>query len=94
MTLGRRLGNLPLVALVWTYRVTLGPLMGGQCRFHPSCSQYALEASRLHSPLRAAWLTVRRLARCHPACRGGYDPVPLPATQDGETPNAGAPSRP
>lgn len=52
----------------------LGPL--GRCRFHPTCSQYALEAIRLHGAVRGLWFAVRRLARCHPWGSGGYDPVP------------------
>jgi putative membrane protein insertion efficiency factor len=66
----------PLVALVRVYQVTLGPLMGGHCRFTPSCSHYALEALREHGAVRGSWLTARRLARCHPLGGGGYDPVP------------------
>lgn len=72
----------PLVALVRLYQVTLGPLMGGHCRFTPSCSHYALEALREHGAVRGSWLTVRRLARCHPLGGGGYDPVP-PRNDDG-----------
>lgn len=72
----------PLVALVRLYQVTLGPLMGGHCRFTPSCSHYALEALREHGAVRGSWLTVRRLARCHPLGGWGYDPVP-PRNDDG-----------
>lgn len=66
----------PLVALVYAYRVTLGPFLGGHCRFHPSCSQYALDALATHPPHRALVLTVRRLLRCHPWGGQGFDPVP------------------
>jgi uncharacterized protein len=71
--------SLPFIFLIRAYQVLLGPLLGGHCRFTPTCSHYALEAFRLHNPLRAAWLTIRRLARCHPAGGQGYDPVPLPS---------------
>jgi len=47
-----------------------------RCRFHPSCSQYALDALAVHGPARGTWLSARRLARCHPWNRGGIDPVP------------------
>lgn len=72
-----RLLSLPFLALIWAYRLTLSPFVGRQCRFHPTCSQYALDAYREHGPLRGTWLTLRRLLRCHPLNRGGYDPVPV-----------------
>jgi putative membrane protein insertion efficiency factor len=49
-----------------------------RCRFHPSCSQYALEALELHGALRGSWLAMKRVGRCHPWHDGGIDPVPLP----------------
>jgi putative membrane protein insertion efficiency factor len=68
--------NLPFIALLWLYRLLLGPLMGGKCRFVPTCSRYALDAYRAYDPIRATWLTARRLIRCHPWGGSGYDPVP------------------
>lgn len=64
-----------LLGLVYGYRYTLGPLMGGQCRFQPTCSQYALDALRAHGAMKGSWLTACRLARCHPLGGSGYDPV-------------------
>lgn len=61
------------------YQLALSPLVGPACRFHPSCSQYALEAVSRFGVLRGGWLAVRRLARCHPFNPGGFDPVPPPA---------------
>ena len=72
----RALGAL-CILLIRLYQVTLSPLFRGQCRFHPSCSVYAIEAYREHGPYRGTVLTARRLLRCHPFTRGGYDPVPL-----------------
>ena len=65
-----------LVALIRGYQRVLSPALPPSCRFHPSCSQYALEAVSRHGALRGAWLAARRLARCHPFHPGGFDPVP------------------
>ena len=65
-----------LILLVHVYRVTLGPLLGGSCRFTPSCSSYALEALERHGAVRGSHLSVRRILRCHPFGSAGHDPVP------------------
>jgi putative membrane protein insertion efficiency factor len=65
-----------LHALLAAYRYTLSPLLGRNCRFFPSCSEYAMEALERHGALRGSWLALRRVARCHPWHPGGYDPVP------------------
>lgn len=80
----RRLARSPsvpsrlLIGLVWGYQVYLGPFLGGRCRYHPSCSAYAIEAIRLHGAVRGAWLAARRIGRCHPWGGSGYDPPPPP----------------
>lgn len=66
----------PLVLLIHAYRYLISPMLGARCRFTPSCSEYALEALDRHGLLQGLWLSVRRLARCHPWHPGGYDPVP------------------
>ena len=75
---GRRgsLGASGLLLLIDAYRVTLAPLIGGFCRYEPSCSRYAEEAVRRHGAGRGSMLAARRLLRCHPLRAGGYDPVP------------------
>ena len=69
--------SLPFELLIRTYQVTLSPFIGGQCRFYPTCSHYGLEAYRQHGVLRGTWLTARRVLRCQPFSRGGFDPVPV-----------------
>lgn len=66
----------PLMGLVRVYQWCLRPMLGNNCRFHPSCSDYALEALERHGPWRGLGLALRRLSRCHPGHPGGYDPVP------------------
>lgn len=85
-----------LRALIRLYQCTLSPFIGNQCRFHPTCSNYALEAIERHGALRGTWLAVRRLGKCHPLHPGGFDEVPEPgsprlpvsATQQSEKLNA------
>lgn len=72
-----RLSILPFLTAIYVYKVTLSPFLGGQCRFVPTCSTYALDAYREHGVVRGTVLTARRIARCNPLSAGGYDPVPL-----------------
>jgi uncharacterized protein len=65
-----------MIGLVKVYQVTLSPLLGPRCRYWPSCSSYTVEAIQVHGPLRGALMAARRIARCHPGCEGGIDPVP------------------
>jgi putative membrane protein insertion efficiency factor len=72
MTWTVRLG----VMLVRGYQLLLSPISGGACRFHPSCSAYAMEALTTHGLARGSWLALKRVSRCHPFARSGFDPVP------------------
>ena len=65
-----------LITLVKGYRLLLSPWLGSACRFEPTCSAYSLEALERHGAARGSYLTLHRLARCHPWCAGGHDPVP------------------
>lgn len=65
-----------LITLVKGYRLLLSPWLGSSCRFTPTCSAYALEALERHGAAAGSYLAAARLARCHPWCEGGFDPVP------------------
>ena len=72
----RRAAALPLIAAVKFYQLCISPFTPPSCRFTPTCSQYAIEALRKYGPFKGGWLTLKRLARCHPWGGSGYDPVP------------------
>lgn len=65
-----------LIAAIRFYQKGISPLKPPVCRFMPTCSHYGAEAIERHGAGRGSWLLVKRLARCHPFCRGGWDPVP------------------
>jgi len=73
--MGRIFGNI-LIGFILLYRLFISPLLGANCRFQPSCSAYGIEAIRRHGALKGSWLTVRRIGKCHPWGKSGYDPVP------------------
>lgn len=66
----------PLVALIRGYQRHISPLFGAHCIYTPTCSEYAIQALRRYGVFRGGWLALRRIARCNPLHRGGYDPVP------------------
>lgn len=74
--------NAILIALVRGYQLFISPALGNRCRFHPSCSQYSIEALRTHGALMGSWLTLRRLLRCHPLHPGGFDLVPAKGSKE------------
>ena len=65
-----------LIRLIRGYRRFISPLLGQSCRYHPTCSAYALEAISRYGSVRGGWLATKRLGRCHPFRSGGNDPVP------------------
>lgn len=72
MTFGARILSLPVKA----YRLIFSPWVGHNCRYQPTCSAYALEALEKHGAFKGGWLAARRILRCHPWGKSGYDPVP------------------
>ena len=73
-----------LIIMIKTYSYVFSPVVGGRCRFEPTCSVYAVEALKKHGVWFGVWLTLRRLCRCHPFAPGGPDPVP-PASNRNRT---------
>jgi len=65
-----------LVFLIRIYQLTLSPFLGANCRYQPTCSHYAVEALKVHGPLKGGWLGLKRILSCHPWGGHGYDPVP------------------
>lgn len=65
-----------MIALIKLYQYTLSPLVGRQCRYLPTCSNYGLEAIRKYGPFKGGWLTLKRVLSCNPWGGSGYDPVP------------------
>lgn len=77
--LGAALSRLLVLALLVplrVYKLVVSPLLPPVCRFHPSCSVYAMGALRVHGPAKGLWLAARRLSKCHPFHAGGLDPIP------------------
>jgi putative membrane protein insertion efficiency factor len=64
-----------LIALLRTYKRWISPLLPQACRFHPTCSEYTMQAIAKHGSIKGLWLGIRRISRCHPFQEGGYDPV-------------------
>ena len=80
------------MALVRGYRLLLSPWLGSSCRFMPTCSAYSLEAIETHGAAAGTVMTLQRLARCHPFCAGGFDPVPEHSLVSRRCSSPGSPS--
>ena len=65
-----------MIGCIRVYQAVGSPLLGRHCRFQPTCSHYAVEAIEVHGAIKGGWLMTRRLLRCHPFSRAGWDPVP------------------
>lgn len=71
-----RVAKLFFLYCIKSYQRFISPLLPPNCIYSPTCSQYGVEAINKHGALRGGWLTLKRLLRCHPWGKGGYDPVP------------------
>ncbi|AFD07611.1 membrane protein insertion efficiency factor YidD [Solitalea canadensis] len=71
-----RVLNYIFIALIRFYQYAISPLLGQNCRFTPTCSQYGVDAIKKHGPWKGGWLTIKRISRCHPWGGHGHDPVP------------------
>ncbi|SER44958.1 membrane protein insertion efficiency factor YidD [Pedobacter rhizosphaerae] len=72
----RRLFSWLFLALIKVYQYAISPMLGANCRFTPTCSQYGVEAIRKYGPFKGGWMTLKRIGRCHPWGAHGHDPVP------------------
>ncbi len=76
----KKIGNVlkkAMIFMIKSYQLTMSPrFSGGACRYTPTCSQYTIEAIEIHGPVKGAWLGFKRIMRCNPFFKGGYDPVP------------------
>lgn len=71
-----RLIRKPFLWVIRAYQIVLSPLIPSSCRFYPTCSHYGYEAIERHGVIKGGWLTIKRIGRCNPFFKGGYDPVP------------------
>ena len=76
MKKARALLSLPFILLIRIYQRVISPWIGPKCRFTPTCSEYGAEALKKYGPVKGIWLTLKRISKCHPWGKSGYDPVP------------------
>lgn len=72
----KKIAIAPFLALIYFYKIVLSPILPANCRFHPTCSSYFIEALRVHGLVKGTYLGVKRILSCHPWGKSGYDPVP------------------
>tara|TARA_R110002167_G_scaffold52441_4_gene151453 strand:- start:1111 stop:1380 length:270 start_codon:yes stop_codon:yes gene_type:complete len=70
-----------IIGLIRFYQLVISPVLGPSCRFYPSCSEYAIEAVKIHGIFKGCFLAIHRVLRCHPGCKGGLDAVPKKNTK-------------
>ena len=72
----KRFFELVFLFIIKGYQLFISPLFSGSCRYYPTCSSYGIQAIKKHGPFKGGWLTIKRIARCHPWGGHGHDPVP------------------
>ena len=68
--------TLPLIILIRAYQLIISPILGSNCRFSPTCSEYAMESLKSHGLIKGLFLAIKRISKCHPWGDDGYDPIP------------------
>ena len=68
--------TLPLIITIKAYQLIISPMLGSNCRFAPTCSEYAMESLKSHGFIKGLFLTIKRIGKCHPWGGHGYDPIP------------------
>ena len=71
-----KVASVPLLILIRGYQLIISPLLGSNCRFMPTCSEYAMESLRSYGLIKGSYLTIKRIGKCHPWGGHGYDPIP------------------
>ena len=71
-----KVATFPLLILIRGYQLIISPLLGSNCRFMPTCSEYAMESLRSYGLIKGCYLTIKRIGKCHPWGGQGYDPIP------------------
>ena len=71
-----KVATFPLLILIRAYQLIISPLLGSNCRFMPTCSEYAMESLRSYGLIKGSYLTIKRIGKCHPLGGHGYDPIP------------------
>ena len=71
-----KVATFPLLILIRGYQLIISPLLGSNCRFMPTCSEYAMQSLRSHGLIKGSYLTIKRIGKCHPWGGHGYDPIP------------------
>ena len=73
--------TLPLIIVIRAYQLIISPMLGSNCRFSPTCSEYTIESFKAHGLIKGLFLAIKRIGKCHPWGGHGYDPIPTKITK-------------